>query len=145
MAAYLIWAIVGFVLIIAELLTGTFYLLVFGVAALVAALIAFMGGEIWMQVISSVAATFIGVFLIHRWWQQHPKQTASENNLEVGQTVIFEHWVDEASRTARVKYRGAMWDAKVAADASAVGSIAVRAQDVLTIRATEHGVLMVSA
>jgi len=145
MAAYLLWAIVGLILIIAELLTGTFYLLVFGVAALVAAFIAFMGGEIWMQVISSVAATFIGVYLIHRWWKQHPKQTASENSLEVGQTVIFEQWVDEASRTARVKYRGAMWDAKVAADASAVGSIAVRAQDVLTIRATEHGVLMVSA
>ena len=40
MAAYLMWAIAGFVLIIAELMTGTFYLLVIGVAALAAAVVA---------------------------------------------------------------------------------------------------------
>ncbi len=137
MAAYLLWAIAGFVLVIAELLTGTFYLLVFGVAALAGALVAWLGGEFWLQAVVSAAAALIGIYLVHRWWQNHPKESATENSLEVGQTVVFESWVNEANRTARVKYRGASWDAKIEGDA--------KPDDVLTIKATQQGVLLVSA
>jgi membrane protein implicated in regulation of membrane protease activity len=55
MASYVLWAIAGFVLVIAELLTGTFYLLVFGVAALAGALVAYLGGAFWLQVVFGVA------------------------------------------------------------------------------------------
>ncbi len=137
MAAYLLWAIAGFVLVIAELLTGTFYLLVFGVAALAGALVAWLGGDFWLQVVITAAAALIGIYLVHRWWQNHPKESATENSLEVGQTVVFESWVNEANRTARVKYRGASWDAKIEGDA--------KPDDVLTIKATQQGVLLVSA
>ena len=135
MATYLLWAIAGFVLIIAELVTGTFYLLVIGVAALVGALVAFLGGAFWLQALSAGAATLIGVYLVHFWWQKNPKESSAENSLEVGQTVVFEHWVDEASGAARVKYRGASWDAKV------TGS--TKPGDTLTIRALQQGVLQV--
>ena len=138
MAAYLLWAIAGFVLIIAELLTGTFYLLVFGVAALIGALVAYLGGAFWLQIILTAAATFIGVYLVHVWWQKNPKNTKSDNSLEVGQTVVFENWVSEASGTARVKYRGASWDAKIE------GGDKPSPNDVLTIKATAQGVLLVS-
>jgi membrane protein implicated in regulation of membrane protease activity len=137
MAAYLLWAIAGFVLIIAELLTGTFYLLVFGVAALVGAIVAFFGGAFWLQVILTAAASFIGIYLVHAWWQKNPKDAAKDNSLEVGQTVVFEHWVNETSGTARVKYRGSSWDAKVEG--------AAKPDDVLTIKATAQGVLLVSS
>ena len=135
MATYLLWAIAGFVLIIAELVTGTFYLLVIGVAALVGALVAFLGGAFWLQALSAGAATLIGVYLAHRWLKKSPKKINTENSLEVGQTVVFEHWVDEASGAARVKYRGASWDAKV------TGS--TKPGDTLTIRALQQGVLQV--
>ncbi len=137
MASYLIWAIAGFVLIIAELLTGTFFLLVFGVAALVGALVAWLGGAFWLQIIFSAAAALIGVYLVRRWWQNHPKQSAGQNSLEVGQTVVFENWVNETQRTARVKYRGTSWDAQVEGHA--------KPDDVLTIKATKQGVLQVAA
>ncbi len=136
MATYLLWAISGFVLIIAELLTGTFYLLVFGVAALVGALVAWLGGAFWLQVLSAAIAALLGTYLVHRWWQNHPKDSAAQNSLEVGQTVVFESWVNEANLTARVKYRGSSWDAKVTGVA--------KPNDVLTITATEQGVLLVS-
>ena len=42
MEAHLLWLIVGIVLIAAELATGTFYLLFLGLAALVAAAVAFL-------------------------------------------------------------------------------------------------------
>jgi membrane protein implicated in regulation of membrane protease activity len=138
MAAYLLWAIAGFVLIIAELLTGTFYLLVFGVAALVGALVAYLGGAFWLQIILTAAATFVGVYLVHAWWQKNPKDANKDNSLEVGQTVVFENWVSEASGMARVKYRGASWDAKVESGDKPSPN------DVLTIKATAQGVLLVS-
>ncbi len=136
MTAYLIWAIVGFLLIIVELLTGTFYLLVFGVAALIGALVAWLGGPFWLQVVATAAAALLGTYLVHRWWRSHPKDSAAQNSLEVGQTVVFENWVNEANHTARVKYRGASWDARVNGTA--------KPDDVLTITATEQGVLVVS-
>ena len=136
MAAYLLWAIAGFVLIIAELVTGTFYLLVLGVAALVGAVVAWLGGAFWLQAIFAAAATLVGTYLVHVWWQRHPKESQAENSLEVGQTVVFESWVNKASGAARVKYRGASWDAKVTGSA--------KPDDVLTIRALEQGVLQVS-
>lgn len=136
MATYLLWAIAGFILIIAELVSGTFYLLVLGVAALVGALVAWLGGVFWLQAILAAAATLIGTYLVHSWWQKHPKASQAENSLEVGQTVVFESWVNEASGTARVKYRGASWDAKVTG--------AAKPEDVLTIKALEQGVLQVS-
>jgi len=137
MATYLLWAIAGFILVIAELLTGTFYLLVFGVAALVGALVAYLGGAFWLQVVFTAAASLIGVYLVHAWWQKHPKDSKSENSLDVGQTVVFESWVNESGKIARVKYRGSSWDAKV--DGSP------QANDVLTIQSAENGVLHVSS
>ncbi len=137
LATYALWAIAGFILIIAELLTGTFYLLVLGIAAFVGALVAWLGGDIWLQAIFTAAAALIGVYLVHRWWQNHPKSSATENSLDVGQTVIFETWVNEASRTARVKYRGSTWDAKIEGVA--------KPDVVLTIKSAEHGVLNVSS
>jgi membrane protein implicated in regulation of membrane protease activity len=138
MATYLTWAIAGFILVIAELVTGTFYLLVFGVAALVGAGVAWAGGEIWLQVLLTAAAALIGTYLVHTWWQRHPKQSQAENSLEVGQTVVFETWVQqgESGGMARVKYRGASWDAKVTG--------AAKPDDVLTIRGLDQGVLQVS-
>jgi membrane protein implicated in regulation of membrane protease activity len=135
MATYLFWAIAGFVLIIAELVTGTFYLLVLGVAALVGALIAYFGGSFWVQAILTAAAALIGVYLVHVWWQKNPRNAKAENSLEVGQTVVLETWVNEASGMARVKYRGSSWDAKVD------GAAAVN--DVLTIRQFANGMLHV--
>ena len=50
MQDYLIWTILGFVLVIVELMTGTFYLLVLGVGALFAALAAWLGAPSLVQV-----------------------------------------------------------------------------------------------
>ena len=43
MADYILWAAAGLALVIAELVTGTFYLLVLGIAALAGAAVAFSG------------------------------------------------------------------------------------------------------
>ena len=138
MATYLLWAIAGFVLVIAELVTGTLYLLVVGVAALGAALVAFMGGAFWLQAVSAAALTLLGVYGVHRWWARHPKSPDDgSDSLDVGQTVVLEAWIDQAHGMARVKYRGSTWDAKVDGAATI--------NDLLVIKRQQNGVLEVAS
>ncbi len=137
MAIYMMWATAGFALIIAELLTGTFYLLVIGIAALVGALLAYLGLGIWIQVPAAVAVALAGTFLVNRWWQTHPKGDNSASDLDAGQTVELDAWVNQAAGLARVKYRGSTWDAKVSGPAAP--------NEVLYIRQRVGGMLEVSA
>jgi membrane protein implicated in regulation of membrane protease activity len=137
MATYLLWAIAGFVLIIAELLTGTFYLLVLGIAALAAAGVAFGSGDFWLQTITACGVAIAGIFAVHRWWQNHPAETNQTNNLDQGQAVVVESWVNQAAGLARVKYRGTTWDAKV--------EPGTNISDVLYIQSQANGVLNVTS
>ena len=136
MAAYLMWAIAGFVLIIAELLTGTFYLLVIGVAALAAAIVAYFSGDIWVQVMISAAMSVMGVYAVNRWRANHAKDSQGSSDLNIGHSVVIESWVDEAAGRARVKYRGSTWDAKVD-----TLNPAAKLNDVLYIHSQDNGVL----
>lgn len=137
MQDYLIWAIAGFVLIIVELITGTFYLLVLGIAALVAAAVAFMGGNFWTQVILGGSAALLGTYFVHHWWAKHPKSAKGSNDLDRGQTVVLESWVNEANGLARVKYRGSTWDARIDGPAALNENLFIHGQD--------NGMLHVSA
>ena len=114
MEQWLIWVVTGFVLVIAELVTGTFYLLVFGAGAFAGAVVAYAGGdEMWQALVGSAVA-LAGAFLVHHWHMRNRRSTpAGANFLDRGQAVVLEGWVDENARIARVKYRGAWWDARL--------------------------------
>src|SRR5262245_45572314 len=107
----LAWLVGGVALIIAELATGTFYLLVLGVAALVAAGVAYWGGGFIVEVIAAGVVAVGGVF-----WIRSRKLAAAAPpmpSLDVGQPVTLDSWVSRDDRHARVKYRDALWDAVV--------------------------------
>lgn len=137
MDMYVVWAIAGFILIIAEMLTGTFYLLVIGIAALVGAVAAYFGAPFWLQAVIAAAAALAGVFGVHSWWLKHPKNAGTMANLDTGEAVVLEAWVDQVAGRARVRYRGTSWDAHVTGPASL--------NDTLYIRSQQSGVLDVSA
>jgi membrane protein implicated in regulation of membrane protease activity len=111
MADYLIWAAAGLVLVIAELVTGTFYLLVLGIAALVGAGIAFLGLGFWLQAIVASAVAVAGV----AWAHQRRKliTPAAMPSPDHAQPVTWDAWIDRTQRLARVSYRGASWEARV--------------------------------
>lgn len=114
MELYLVWLIAGIALVIAELLTGTFYLLFLGIAALVGAAVAYAGAPFWAQAIASAVLAVAGVL----WIQRHNrmKRQPGMPPLDVGQPVKLDAWVNEADRLARVRYRDALWDAHVAGE-----------------------------
>ena len=111
----LVWLIAGLILIGTEIATGTFYLLVLGIASLVAALVAYLGMNILIQAVTASVISVVGVFIVNKWRKQH-KSTPGSNNTDIGQTVIFLSWISESSRIARVKYRDTNWEAEVLAD-----------------------------
>jgi membrane protein implicated in regulation of membrane protease activity len=115
MAPELVWLIAGIVLVIVELLTGTFYLLILGVAAMLAALAAWAGAPFIVEVLVAAVAAVAGTLLIRR---RRGGATDDDGlaSIDVGQPVIFETWTDAAARVARVRHRGASWDAEIAGD-----------------------------
>ena len=118
MEQWLLWVIVGMVLVIAELVTGTFYLLVLGVGALAAAVVAWAGGNELIQVLMAGAVAIGGAWFVHHWHEAHRKSDEGRANfLDRGQPVVLEGWSNESAGIARVKYRGTSWDARVASAA----------------------------
>lgn len=114
MEPYLAWIVVGFVLVIVELLTGTFYLLVIGVGAFAGAAVAWAGGSYFVQAVGACAVALSGAWLVRRWHRAHVAGKPKDGMLDLGQPVILEKWVDASTGLARVKYRGASWDARLA-------------------------------
>ena len=111
MDAYLLWLLAGLALVIVEFLTGTFYLLVLGAAAFAAGAAAWLGGGFPAQAITAAIIAFVGAYFVHAYRARNAARQMP--SIDAGQPASFEHWVDEAARLARVRYRGASWDARL--------------------------------
>lgn len=133
----LAWLLLGLALVVVELLTGTFYLLILGLAAGIGSLVAWYGAPIWMQTVVVAVAGVVGCALLHRRKLANPSKPA-DNQMDVGQTVAFESWISEPQRLARVSYRGASWEAEI------VSAGAVEAGAVLYVVATQGSRLRIS-
>lgn len=117
MEAHWLWWLVAVVLVIAEILSGTFYLLAiaFGLAA--AGLAAFFGVGWVGQATVAVLLCLASVAGIFRWKQQGTKSPEQANlAYDIGQNVRVVQWLDDCH--ARVSYRGAEWDAELAKNTS---------------------------
>jgi membrane protein implicated in regulation of membrane protease activity len=112
-ASTLWWLLVG-ALVVAELTTGTFYLLMIALGAAAGALAAHSGLGTTGQL---VAAALTGGITTFAWYLRKRKialntpTTGNRNvNLDVGETVHVTAW--NADGEAEVRYRGATWSAR---------------------------------
>ena len=104
-----LWLIAAGVLVIAELLTGTFYLLMFSLGTAAAALTAYVDGSLTWQI---VTAAIVGGGAVVLWHVKKPlSNDAQDSNvhLDIGETVTVDAW--DAQGNTHVKYRGAQWAA----------------------------------
>ena len=133
----MIWLVAGAALIVAELTTGTFYLLLFGAAAWAGALAAFLdyGMHVQLGVAGVVAAVGLAVLIPYN--VRRRSGVAPQGALDVGNDVRVEQIID--AHRLKVAYRGATWDAVLAPGSSAasVGSPCV-------IKAVQGNVLVVA-
>lgn len=83
-SGWIVWLVIGGVLCVAELATGTFYLLVAGVAALGAALFAWLGGGLAIQLAVAAGIGLAGLPLARRVGRpRHSTQAALDEGLSV--------------------------------------------------------------
>jgi membrane protein implicated in regulation of membrane protease activity len=111
-----LWLIVAGGLVIAELLTGTFYLLMLSLGATAAALTAYADGTLTWQI---VTAAIVGGGAAVLWHLKKPlSNDAQDSNvhLDIGETVTVDAW--DTQGHAQVKHRGAQWTALCADNAT---------------------------
>ncbi|MGE5336687.1 MAG: NfeD family protein [Gemmatimonadota bacterium] len=115
MSVWAWWFILGFVLLIAELLTGTFYLLVIALAFAAAGVTSLLNMPLVIQLVVAAGIGLAGSLWLRnsRFGRIGSRRRAEPlQNLDVGQVVRIEQWTP--SRTARASYRGAQWDVELA-------------------------------
>ena len=109
MLAHVGWWILAAVLVGVELASGTFYLLVYGVAAAAAGLAAWLGAGMLVQFLTAGVIAVLGTLALHHWKRNtdHPESTVQD--MDIGKLVQVETW---QAGHGQVKYRGALWDAE---------------------------------
>jgi membrane protein implicated in regulation of membrane protease activity len=113
MAIQYFWWILAVILIIAELLTGSLYLLAIAVGAVAGGVAALLGFDLWLQVMVSALGAFLISALVQRWRGKQVTLPSQENPdvlLDVGSPIYVAQW--QPNHSARVQHRGAEWDAR---------------------------------
>jgi membrane protein implicated in regulation of membrane protease activity len=111
------WWILALVMVVLELLTGTFYLLVLAFGCAGGAIAAMLGAGVSIQFLVSALVCLLGwAFLRKRQrsdLQQRPEpQADSAVNLDIGELILVSSWDELGAST--VDYRGAKWQSELA-------------------------------
>jgi membrane protein implicated in regulation of membrane protease activity len=106
------WWILALIMVVLELVTGTFYLLVLALGCAGGAIMAMFGLGISAQVVTA-ALVSIGGWAYLRWRQlqisRKMPDSQSDNavNLDIGESVEVTSW--NANGETTVNYRGSQW------------------------------------
>jgi membrane protein implicated in regulation of membrane protease activity len=116
LSGQLFWWIGAGVFVVAELLTGTFYLLMIALGLIAGGLVHLAGGTPHWQFACAALVALVAMIALRRsGLGRKQKRDASTNpdvNLDIGATIAVADWHD---RRARAEYRGAQWDVELAA------------------------------
>ena len=110
-----IWLIVAGILLIAELLTGTFYLLMLALASVVTWFAMQAGAGFLMQAVVFLISASVLIYITRRLRVQLNQKNKPNlaDNLDAGQIITVQNWIDGVGHT---HYRGTQW--RVLLDAS---------------------------
>lgn len=125
MQAHLWWWILAAALVGFELTSGTFYLLVYGVAAAAGGVAAWLGVGLVGQLLTTGVIAVLGTLALRHWKRGTEHTDSTVQDLDIGKSVQVETW--QAGR-GQVKYRGAVWDAEAeSADVDDTRPLVIRA------------------
>ena len=109
---YWLWWLAALALVVAEMFSGTFYLLAVACGLGAAGLAAYLGMAWSGQALIAALLCSASVAVIYFWKRQSVQPAQSNFAYDIGQTVHIASWSDACH--ARVHYRGAEWDAELA-------------------------------
>jgi membrane protein implicated in regulation of membrane protease activity len=125
MTDWMAWFGLAGALLILEMFTGTFYLLMIGAGFAAGGLAAVAGSGSALQLAIAAVVGIIATYALRRSkWGKLSIGNASRDpnvNLDIGQMLVVDAWSgsEQDVKTARVMYRGAMWDVELAHGANA--------------------------
>lgn len=106
-----LWWLMAGGAVVAELVTGTFYLLMLAIGLAAGAVAAHAGASLAPQLIAAAVVGSAGVVGCHLLRRRRsaalPASSNRDVNLDVGESVQVDAW--NADGTAQVRYRGAQW------------------------------------
>ncbi|HEX7635016.1 MAG TPA: NfeD family protein [Noviherbaspirillum sp.] len=116
MTNWIAWLMLAGMLVILEIFTGTFYLLMIAIglaAGAIAALLGMNGEAQWMvaAIVGVIATYSLRRSKLGRFSRRDAARDPSVN-LDIGQTLVVDAWNGDG-RTARAMYRGALWDVEL--------------------------------
>jgi len=129
MAEWVGWFIAAGALLILELFSGTFYLLMIAIGISAGGLVALAGANgAWQAIAAAIVGVAATLILRRSRYGKAARRDAAQDpniNLDIGQSVAVGHWVDGS---ARVMYRGALWDVELSPGSDAqAGQYIIRA------------------
>lgn len=113
MAISTVWWLLTGLAVVAELLTGTLYLLMVAIGMAAAAIAAHLGAG---EVVQILVAAIVGASTVLACYARQKRRGSllsgereQDMHLDIGEQIHVEHW--DPDRTAQVRYRGAPWTA----------------------------------
>ncbi len=133
MTDWMMWLAMAGGVVILEMFSGTFYLLMIALGLVAGALAALAGLDNPLQMMLAAVVGIVATYALRRskLGKRHKVDSARDPgvNLDIGQVVRVDEWASgqSARPTARAMYRGALWDIELAADGEArPGSFIIR-------------------
>jgi membrane protein implicated in regulation of membrane protease activity len=111
MTDWMMWLALAGVLVVVELFTGTFYILMIAIGATAGVVAALGGASGAMQIVIAAVAGVLATGVLHKSRLGAPGRKNAERdpdvNIDIGQHLQVPLW------HARVIYRGAPWDVEL--------------------------------
>jgi membrane protein implicated in regulation of membrane protease activity len=104
-----LWWMLSAGLVLVELMTGTFYLLMLALGAAAAALSQYLGAPVLWQVMVAALLGVVGGAVLNLRQKASNASLDSDLHLDIGKTVMVQEW--DAQGQTQVKHRGAVWTA----------------------------------
>jgi membrane protein implicated in regulation of membrane protease activity len=119
METWMFWLALAGIVVILELFTGTFYLLMIALGLVAGALVALMSTSMQIQMLIAALVGSVATITLHTsrfGWRARGEASRDPNvNIDIGQELKVEAWQDQGNGKyfARTKYRGALWDVEL--------------------------------
>lgn len=110
MSNWSLWLVLAGILLIAEITTGTFYLLMVSLGAAIGALMAYLGFGLELQIASAAVFSVAGSLLLRNQSAKRSKTDKQHDLLDIGNKLEIPAW--NASGRTQVQYRGSNWAAE---------------------------------
>lgn len=124
MNEWMVWLALAGVLVVFELFTGTFYVLMIAIGMAAGGLVAMAGMQLPAQFLVAGAVGLLATGLLHRSRFGRPARSDAARdpnvNIDIGQSIQINTWSDGHARAA---YRGAQWDVDLAPGAQAEAGV----------------------